>query len=85
MNHSQLDCVFQVYLAFLLRDLLSKTLKPRIVVVTSESHRFATLERLFELNTRDTFVSFLAYNNSKLLGLMFAIQANEEWYRFGIR
>ena len=36
----------QVYLAHLLKDLMSKALKPRMVFVSAESHRFSTLSEV---------------------------------------
>ena len=39
----QVNYLAQVYLASLLRGVMSKALRPRMVVVSAESHRFSTL------------------------------------------
>ncbi len=81
----------QVYLASLLKDAMSKTLKPRLVVLSAESHRFSNLSaeslsgRSALVRARAAFDATSAYNDSKLLLLMFCLECNGRWRRSGVR
>lgn len=78
----QVNYLSQFYLADQLKELMSKSLKPKLIFVTAESHRFATLPPsplAFATTSMD------AYNQSKLLAIMFVLEANERWHKFGIR
>ena len=81
----QVNFLSQFYLASRLKTLMSKSTKPRMVVVTSESHRFVDPSALWQ-NPSSAFTSSMeAYNRSKLLALMFALEAGERWHGLGVR
>lgn len=74
----QVNHLSQFYLTLLLRPLLITG--SRVVIVSSESHRFAnlTLETLSEANlspdSPKNYWDVMAYNNSKLCNILFARQ-----------
>ena len=86
----QVNYLSQVYLTLLLRDHLSKVRVPRVIFMTSESHRFATLSletvsMASFFPTASNFMSIANYNNTKLLSLMFALEISQRWFKHGIR
>ena len=90
LTPDDLEVTFQVnylshyYLSHLLKPSLMKSAMPKIVAVTSESHRFSQ-KTDFTTNLEATWSSIHAYNDSKAYMLMFALYANREWRREGIR
>ena len=87
----QVNYLSHFYLASLLKEKLSKSLKPKLIVVSAESHRFSPLtaetldkDTIFSVNKED-FDTIDAYNNSKLMNVLFAIEANLVWRKWGIR
>ena len=87
----QVNYLSQVYLAHLLKHRMSKSLKPKVIYVACESHRFSTLcsESLTKLDVSPSkakgYESIIAYNNSKMLGVAFVMEAAERWQNLGIR
>ena len=86
----QVNYLSQVYLAHLLLDQMAATLSPKLIVISAESHRFSeisidSLSNRFVRFKQEEFIPINAYNDSKLFGLMFALQAHEFWHKFGIR
>lgn len=83
----QVNYFAQVYLAHLLKDKMATALNPRIVWLSAESHRFSplkadTLTKVSLLSpSAANFIPIDAYNNSKLLIMAFAIEANRQWGR----
>ena len=90
LTPDDLEVTFQVnylshyYLSHLLKPSLMKSAMPKIVAVSSESHRFSQ-KTDFTTNLEATWSSIHAYNDSKAYMLMFALYANREWRREGIR
>ena len=88
----QVNFLSHFYLAHLLKLRMSKTsLKPKIIVLSSESHRFSNLSEdslspaTVCQQSKASFTSMDAYNNSKLLLLMFSLEASDRWSPLGIR
>ncbi|XP_058460456.1 WW domain-containing oxidoreductase [Malaya genurostris] len=88
-----LETTFQVshlshfYLTSLLSDILDHT--SRVVVVSSESHRFSMLKTsdITESNLSpplNKFWSMAAYNNAKLCNVLFAFELAKRWKSRGI-
>lgn len=87
----QTNYLSHFYLATLLRPVMLRNrdkLKPipKVVVVSAESHRFSNCNghediTPFLLSQTDSkhFSPIYAYNNSKLWGLMFAMEADSRW------
>ncbi|EDS43677.1 WW domain-containing oxidoreductase [Culex quinquefasciatus] len=74
---------------FLLTTLLSELLDhtSRIVVVSSESHRFSMLTKLSESDLSpppNKYWSMVAYNNAKLFNVLFAAELARRWKTRGI-
>ncbi|XP_055713158.1 WW domain-containing oxidoreductase [Phlebotomus papatasi] len=93
LTEDGLEITFQVnhlshfHLTLLLSDFLDHT--SRVVVLSSESHRFANLklEGLSEhhLSVSDAkYSSMMAYNNSKLCNVLFARELGKRWQNRGI-
>ncbi|KAG6445734.1 WW domain-containing oxidoreductase [Manduca sexta] len=88
----QLETIYQVnhlshmYLALLLEPLLKKG--SRVVFVSSESHRYASLQNRFSMQnlamTKEEYSSMMSYNNSKLYNVITAKMLSEEWKSKGI-
>lgn len=77
------------YLTDLLKNVLIDSAYSRVVVVSSESHRFPTLYReAFDLSIlplqKSDYYSILAYNQSKLCNLLFAFELNRRYSKFGV-
>ncbi|CAH1646503.1 unnamed protein product [Spodoptera littoralis] len=77
----QVNHLSHLYLAILLEPLLKKG--SRVIFVSSESHRFASLKNVFNLQNlafpRESYSSMMAYNNSKLYNVISAKILSEEW------
>ena len=77
----QVNYLSQFYLANLLKPLLMKSTMPKMVTLSSESHRFslktesADFMHLSAASNHSTY----AYNDSKLFQLMFVLQADTLW------
>lgn len=85
----QVNYLSQVYLTFLLEDCLTRAVPSRVVVVSSESHRFSNLssDNIKEelINPKpEKYWSMMAYNHSKLLNIVFAGKLSEKWAKKGI-
>lgn len=77
------------YLAELLRDRLIESSPSRVVVLSSENHRFSQLNISNLTEERFTkpakfFVPVIAYNDSKLCNLLFVHQFNQRYRNYGI-
>lgn len=77
------------YLTQLLEYTILRSSSPRVVVLSSESHRFSniTKENLTEeilSPPANKYWSLLAYNNAKLCNILFANELHMRWYRKGI-
>ncbi|XP_028169074.1 WW domain-containing oxidoreductase isoform X2 [Ostrinia furnacalis] len=83
----QVNHLGHMYLALLLEPLLKKD--SRVVFVSSESHRFASLKNAFTQQSlsmsREQYTSMMAYNNSKLFNVITAKVLSQEWKSKGIR
>nr|KAG5709060.1 hypothetical protein BaRGS_004699 [Batillaria attramentaria] len=95
LTEDGLEQTFQVnhlahfYLVHLLRQLLIQSAPSRIVVVSSESHRFSGLSK--DTLTVDTlsppphkYSGMMAYNYSKLCNVLFANSLHEQLYMQGV-
>ena len=85
----QVNHLAQHYLAELLRDRLIESQPSRVVVVSSESHRFSHLNKTNLTADRFTkpsrfFIPMIAYNDSKLCNLLFVSQYNQRYRNYGI-
>ncbi len=80
----QVNYLSHVYLAHLLKPLLGKDRSSRVVFLSAESHRFASLtsetissySAVSPVSSNSFPSSIFAYNNSKLLCLMFSLEAD---------
>ncbi|KAF9423080.1 hypothetical protein HW555_001384 [Spodoptera exigua] len=77
----QVNHLSHLYLTILLEPLLKKG--SRVIFVSSESHRFASLKNVFNLQNlafpKESYSSMMAYNNSKLYNVISAKVLSEEW------
>ncbi|XP_026732605.1 WW domain-containing oxidoreductase [Trichoplusia ni] len=82
----QVNHLSHMYFAILLEPLLKKG--SRVIFVSSESHRFASLKNVFLLQNlalpRDSYSSMMAYNNSKFYNIVTAKVLSEEWRAKGV-
>ncbi len=77
------------YLTVLLKNLLIECAYSRVVVVSSESHRFPSLyDNIFDVSCLPMeevdYVPMVAYNQSKLCCLIFALELNRRFSKFGV-
>ncbi|KAM7444816.1 hypothetical protein ABFA07_006610 [Porites harrisoni] len=78
------------YLVQLLRDILCSSSPARVVVLSSESHRFPDLSYSKRLNlsdvplSKDKYWSIVAYNQSKLCNLLFSMELNRRLKSKGV-
>ncbi|XP_075212435.1 WW domain-containing oxidoreductase isoform X2 [Lycorma delicatula] len=85
----QVNHLSHVYLTLLLEEPLSKAAPSRVVVVSSESHRYTNLsadtvsENVLS-PTSSSYWSMMAYNNSKLCNILFANKLAQKWQSKGI-
>ncbi|XP_041988525.1 WW domain-containing oxidoreductase-like [Aricia agestis] len=87
-----LDRTFQVnhlshmYLALLLEPLLKRG--SRVIFVSSESHRMASLKNVFVkqnlMYSKEQYSSMMSYNNSKLYNVITAKILSDKWRHKGI-
>ncbi|CAI9734942.1 WW domain-containing oxidoreductase-like [Octopus vulgaris] len=95
LTEDNIETVFQVnhlahfYLTMLLKDVLISSKPARVVVVSSESHRFASLttENMTEdeLSPPQSHYSHMkAYNNSKLCNVLFSNELNRRLLPLGV-
>jgi len=85
----QVNHLAQMYLAELLRDRLIESKPSRVVVLSSESHRFSHLNKTNLIADKFTkpskfFIPMMAYNDSKLCNLLFTHQFNMRYRNHGI-
>lgn len=79
----QVNHVSHFYLTKLLQNLLVKSAPSRVVVVSSESHRFSFLSNdnisKDYLSPQDSrqFTPMIAYNDTKLCNVLFALELNK--------
>ncbi len=77
----QVNHLSHFYMTQLLQHKLIESSPARVVVVSSESHRFSTIkietlsEEWFSPSSRN-FVSLMAYNDSKLCNILFSNELN---------
>lgn len=82
----QVNHLSQFYLALLLQPLLVQSTPARVIFVSSESHRFATLntenisEDLLSPSHKSSYTSIIAYCNTKLCNVLTALEMQR---RFG--
>uniref|UniRef100_A0A8C8YY13 WW domain containing oxidoreductase n=1 Tax=Prolemur simus TaxID=1328070 RepID=A0A8C8YY13_PROSS len=87
-----LETTFQVnhlghfYLVQLLQDVLCRSAPARVIVVSSESHRFTDINNsLGKLDfsrlspSKNDYWAMLAYNRSKLCNVLFSNEDPEDW------
>ncbi|XP_046842853.1 WW domain-containing oxidoreductase-like isoform X2 [Xenia sp. Carnegie-2017] len=78
------------YLVRMLQDNLISSAPSRVVVLTSESHRFPNFDYSEHLDlknlpqTRDNYWSILAYNQSKLCNILFSMEFNRQFSSHGV-
>jgi len=94
ITNDGLESIFQInylshfYLAHLLQPVLENSAPSRIVCISSESHRFATLnannitKEFLSPSLESSFTSIIAYNNSKLCNILSVVEMQR---RFGER
>ena len=87
----QTNYLSNFYLATLLRPIMVQNTDksrpiPKIIIVSAESHRFSNCygeeditPSFLSPTSSKNFVPIYAYNNSKLWGLMFAMEADIRW------
>lgn len=86
--HFQINHLSHFYLTILLRPLLVRG--SRVVVLSSESHRFANITpsnlstSILSPETQSKYWDMMAYNNSKLCNLLFARQLAKNLQNEGI-
>ncbi|XP_071749487.1 WW domain-containing oxidoreductase [Lepeophtheirus salmonis] len=90
----QINFLSHLYLAYALRRSLIRASSPKIVIVSSESHRFASLASIRPSSwdaitfsspfSKDHF-SFDSYNNSKFLLVVLGLEMDRRWRSMGIR
>lgn len=79
----QVNYLSQFYLTKLLQDILIASAPGRVVVVSSESHRFPKLQKPEEIcedmlsPTKDKYSDLNAYNISKLCNNLFSLHLNQ--------
>ncbi|EFN83713.1 WW domain-containing oxidoreductase [Harpegnathos saltator] len=81
----QVNHLSQFYLTLLLEHSIQKAANPRIVIVSSESHRFSTIRNLEDLHKSrlsppaQKYWAMGAYNDSKLCNVLFAQELAYRW------
>ena len=84
----QTNYLSQFYLTLTLMEVMKRTQeltleKPKVIYVSSESHRFSNLFNAKDFTAQSildrSFISTYAYNQSKLYGLMFIMEASTRW------
>ncbi|XP_065213888.1 WW domain-containing oxidoreductase [Planococcus citri] len=77
------------HLVKLLKNSILSAYSPRIVVVSSESHRFSnlcseTLDSTLYSPKREDYWSLMAYNNAKLCNMLFVSELHQQLYSKGV-
>ncbi|KAL6427611.1 hypothetical protein ACFW04_008822 [Cataglyphis niger] len=81
----QVNHLSQFYLTLLLEHTIQNSNNPRIVIVSSESHRFSMIRTLEDIHQSTLsppaykFWMMGAYNDSKLCNLLFAQELAQKW------
>ncbi|XP_054267283.1 WW domain-containing oxidoreductase [Macrosteles quadrilineatus] len=80
----QVNYLSQFYLVLLLEEMLAKAAPSRVVFVSSESHRFSTMNasnisKEWLSPGPEQFWSMMAYNDSKLCGVVAARELARRW------
>ncbi|KAH0949552.1 hypothetical protein HN011_000984 [Eciton burchellii] len=81
----QVNHLAHFYLSLLLSDIVQSTSNSRVVVVSSESHRFSTMEKPEDIDHLTLsppaykYWAMGAYNDSKLCNLLFAQELARKW------
>lgn len=81
----QVNHLSQFYLTLLLEHTIQSTSNPRIVIVSSESHRFSTIHTPEDIHQSTLsppaykYWAMGAYNDSKLCNLLFAQELARKW------
>lgn len=81
----QVNHLAQFYLTMLLEHVIHNSSNPRIVVVSSEGHRFSTISTPEDLHQSVLspppyrYWALGAYNNSKLCNILFAQELARQW------
>lgn len=87
----QVNHLAHFYLTRLLQDVLVPSSPARIVVLSSESHRFCTLdardvcEEHLSPTTASDYVAMFAYNKSKLCNVLFSNELDRRLSESGVR
>eukprot|EP00062_Callorhinchus_milii_P005100 gi/632944230/ref/XP_007887397.1/ PREDICTED: WW domain-containing oxidoreductase isoform X1 [Callorhinchus milii] len=97
LTRDGLETTFQVnhlghfYLVQLLEDILRRSIPSRVIIVSSESHRFTDLKDSsgkldFNLLSppKKEYWAMLAYNRSKLCNILFSNELNRRWSPHGV-
>lgn len=97
LTEDNLESTFQVnhlghfYLVSLLQDILRHSVPSRVVVVSSESHRFTDIKDSsgkLDLNllspSKKDYWAMLAYNRSKLCNVLFSKELNRRLSPYGV-
>ncbi|XP_028665651.1 WW domain-containing oxidoreductase isoform X2 [Erpetoichthys calabaricus] len=97
LTEDGLESTFQIchlghfYLVHLLQDVLRRSAPARVIVVSSESHRFTDLvdtNYKIDLNLlsppKKEYWSMLAYNRSKLCNILFSNELNRRLSQYGV-
>lgn len=88
-QHFGVNHLGHFYLFRLLEDIICQ-MQSRVVVVSSESHRFPDIDtESLDMSTlanptRDSYSSILAYGASKLCNVLFALEVDRRYSRFGV-
>lgn len=86
----QVNHLSQFYLTKLLEQKLISSAPARVVVVSSESHRFSTIsietlsEEWLSPPSHNNFISIMAYNDSKLCNILFSNELNRRLSNYGV-
>ncbi|XP_018352611.1 PREDICTED: WW domain-containing oxidoreductase-like isoform X1 [Trachymyrmex septentrionalis] len=86
----QVNHLSQFYLTLLLKQTIQSSNNPRIVVVSSESHRFSSIRAVEDLHQLTLSVpaykywAMAAYNESKLCNILFVQELARQWPSVGV-
>jgi len=87
----QVNYLAHFYLTLLLHKTLCASFRSRVVVLSSESHRFSEIKKAAEISSAQmeplpgNFSSILQYNDSKLFCLLFAQTLGRKFGHLGLR
>ncbi|XP_012054566.1 PREDICTED: WW domain-containing oxidoreductase-like [Atta cephalotes] len=85
----QVNHLSQFYLTLLLKQTIQSSNNPRIVVVSSESHRFSSIRTVEDLHQSLSVPAYkywamAAYNESKLCNILFVQELARQWPSIGV-